>query len=502
MSIQVTLAGSDLTAQISKDQLQVQQIIGAQRDTATLIYRKFGTRSYVPTMFDSVLIRDGGVSIFGGRVINITELPINPASGVEYQIDCADYSIDLDAELVSQAYNNMTVGAIIADILTNFSTGFTGNNVSCTFTVTAIVFNQVPISQALKRLADLVQYNWYVDAAKDVHFFPKYLELAPYNLTDTSGNYLNGTLQTLQDGTQLANSVKVRGGTYRGTTYSDTITVKGSVTASWVLPYKFDEPTLTISINSVSKTVGIYGKDTFSTKDVLYRDQDQSIQLASPLADGSTIAFSGTPLIPVLAVAADAASIALYGTREKLVEDTSITDIDTARQRAIVELAAYKNPMGQANFDTLTPGLHVGQVITVNSTLRGVNDDFIIRQATFTYYSPTAFKYSIQAVTVRAFSLIDLLQQLLLPANMPIDPNEVSEIIKTDLGEVTITELITLHSSPDHTHTATVTISENIAHDPLGAHVGPLWVLGPYIPSGVSDTKRVINVDRTPSDVY
>src|ERR1700712_2265228 len=264
MSIKVTLAGVDRTSQISKDQFQVQQIIGAQRDTATLVYRKFGTRTYVPAMFDTVLIQDGTTSIFGGRIINITELPINPASGVEYQIDCADYSIDLDAELVSQSYSNMTVAAIIADILTNFSTGFTGNNVNCTFTVTAIVFNQVPISQALKRLADLVQYSWYVDASKDVHFFPKYLELAPYNLTDTSGNYLNGTLQTLQDGTQLANSVKVRGGTYRGPTYADTITVKGSVTSSWVLPYKFDQPTLTISINSVSKTVGIYGKDTFA----------------------------------------------------------------------------------------------------------------------------------------------------------------------------------------------------------------------------------------------
>jgi hypothetical protein len=47
-----------------------------------------------------------------------------------------------------------------------------------------------------------------------------------------------------------------------------------------------------------------------------------------------------------------------------------------------------------------------------------------------------------------------------------------------------------------------VTIGENVAHDPLGAGVSPLWVLGPYIPSGVSDTKRVINIDRSPADVY
>jgi hypothetical protein len=107
-----------------------------------------------------------------------------------------------------------------------------------------------------------------------------------------------------------------------------------------------------------------------------------------------------------------------------------------------------------------------------------------------------------ETLIIRSFSLTDLLQQLLLPANTPIDPNEVSEMIKTDLGEVTITESITLHSSPDHTDTATVTIAESIAHDPLGAHVAPTWVLGPYIPSEVSDTKPVINIQRASAVLY
>jgi hypothetical protein len=502
MSIKVALAGTDLTTQIDQQRMQVQQIIGAQRDTATLVYKKFGARTYVPAVLDTVLIEDSDTHIFGGRIVTITEIPVNNAEGVQYQLDCADYSVDLDAELVSQQYNNQTVGAIIADILANFSTGFTGTNVNCGFIVDTMVFNQVPISQALKRLGDLVQYDWYVDPDKDLHFSPKYTELAPFNLTDTGGNFNNGTLKTVADGTQIANSVKVRGGTYPGATYADTITVKGSVTASWVLPYKFDESTLTITINGVAKTVGVYGQDTYTTKNVLYRDSDQSIQVENPLADGSTIAFSGTPLIPVLAVAADSASIAAYGTREKLIEDTSITDINTARQRAIIELAAYKDPLGELDFETRTPGLHVGQVMTLTSAKRGITEDYIIRQVTFQPYSPTTFIYTVLGVTVRSFTFIDLLTSLLLPAPTAIDPNEVSEMIKTDLATITIGELITLHSSPDHTHTATVTISETVAHDPLGAGVSPLWVLGPYIPSGVSDTKRVINIDRTPADVY
>ena len=180
----------------------------------------------------------------------------------------------------------------------------------------SISFNQMPMSQAIKKLADLVKFDWYVDADKDIHFFAKSTALSPYNLTDTDGIHVAGTLETDIDGTQIANQVKVRGGTYLGATFTDTITVKGSVTKSWVLPYKFDVASLSISINSSSKTIGVFGIDTFSTKDVLYRDSDQSIQVNSALSDGDTIAFSGTPLIPVLSMAGDATSIATYGIRE------------------------------------------------------------------------------------------------------------------------------------------------------------------------------------------
>jgi hypothetical protein len=269
------------------------------------------------------------------------------------------------------------------------------------------------------------------------------------------------------------------------------------------LPYKFLKTGLTISINSVSKTIGTFGSDSFASFDVLYRDADQSIQVASPLADGSTIAFSGTPLIPVLAIASDSASIALYGTREKLITDTSITDIDTARQRAAIELTAYKDPQGELDFDTYTPGLNIGQVITLTSTIRSLNEDYLIRQMTCRIHTPTSLVYSIVAVSVRAFTFIDVLQALLQPADTPIDPNEVSETIRTDLARVTVVESITLTSSPTHTHAATVTIAEtNIAHDPLGAHVAPIWVLGPWIPSGVSDTKRVINIGHASAVLY
>jgi hypothetical protein len=438
--ITVTLGGVDHTSDIDQGNFRVQQILGTQRDTATMYYKKYGSKSYTPSVLDTVLVQDGSTHIFGGRIATIEQDSFNPKDGIIYKLTCVDYGIDLDSELVSQQYTNQTIAAIIADFAANFSSGFTTANVMCTFVVTNIVFNQVPISQAIKKLADLVQYDWYVDADKDIHFFPKYTELSPFNLTDTSGNYVNDSLQTTMDGTQLANQVKVRGGTYQGATFSDTITVKGSVTKSWVLPYKFDVTTLTIAINGVSKSVGIYGQDTFATKDVLYRDADQSIQVNSALNDGDTIAFSGTPLIPVLAIASDSPSITSYGVREKLIEDSSITDLNVARQRAVAELTAYKDPLQGGKFDTYTAGLRTGQTININSARRGVNTDYIIRTVTFAPRAPSSFVYTVELITIKTFTLIEILQSLLQPVQLPIDPNEVSEIIKVDLGTVTMSK--------------------------------------------------------------
>src|SRR5882757_4925427 len=120
MSVTVTLAGVDHTADIDEAGFKVQQILGAQRDTATLIYKKYGSKSYVPAVLDTVLIQDGSTMIFGGRIATITETSFNNADGIVYRLDCVDYMIDLDSELVSEEYDNTSIHDIIADFATNF----------------------------------------------------------------------------------------------------------------------------------------------------------------------------------------------------------------------------------------------------------------------------------------------------------------------------------------------------------------------------------------------
>ncbi len=485
--IQVFINNVDYTSQIAWNSINVQQILGAQRDTAHFQYRRYGTRTYTPAVLDTVVIFDGATKIFGGRIAQVAESVLNDSDGLVYTIDCVDFTIDLDSILVSQTYANQTIQAIISDIITNNASGFTTNNVNSSYVIGKIVFNQVPISQCIKRLSDIVKYDWYVDSDKDIHFFSKYTNTAPYNLTDTSGNYIVNTLERVLDGSQIANQVKVRGGEYEAALYSDSITVKGNATKSFKLPYKFDS--LTITKNSVGQNIGVDFIDSFPAKDVLYNYNERTIKFQNNLADGDVIAFSGYPKVRVLAIASDAASIALYGVREKLIQDQSIEDIDTARKRAIAELGAYKDQQSEGRFETYTQGLRTGMLINLTSSRRGANVDFLIRSVRFAARTPDTYVYFVELVTTKKFDLVEILQSLLQPEDLQASDAETSEVIKTDVGTLTIVESITLGSVGGQ-DAAIISITELVANDPAGAGVEPDWVLAQFTPASITDPKR------------
>lgn len=495
MSLQVKVNTIDRTSLIEQEGFSVEQVLTSQADTTKLKYRKYGSRSFVPAINDAVDVYDGSTHIFSGTIIRIDEETIANPAGLEYSVECVDLSYSLDNMLVAKTYSAMTIKDIILDIIANYAPTFTTVNVQSNFTVGAVVFNQIPVSECLKRLADIVRYEWFVDADKDLHFFPKYTTLAPINLTDVSGNYVVDTLKRRIDGTQIANVVKIRGGLYDAASFTDVITVKGSGQQAFKLPYQFANLVVELDTGAgyASQTLGIDFIDDFTTKDVLYNYNERTIKWGSALADGNKIRFTGNPKVRVLAVATDDPSIALYGRKEKLIKDESIAEIDTARRRAAAELEAYKEKASEVTFKTYTPGLTVGQVINLNSSQRTVNDNFLISRVKFGPYKPDAFAYTVSLTSQRKYDLIDVLQSLIKPDDQQASDAEVAEDIRTDSAIITVEELISLPAAV--TDFITVTVTESLSKDPLGAGVEPTWVLGPYFPSSVSDTKRELNCD-------
>ena len=491
MSIIVKINTIDKTNQIEQGSLEVTQRLTSQVDTASFNIRKAGAKTVIPAYDDDIEVWDGATKIFGGKVITVQSSPVAGASGIFYTVSCVDHIYQMDKILASKTYSSQTIEAIIADLISTYAPGFTVNGVSSTFNIDKIVFNQVPLSVCLIRLASVVQYDWYVDEDKDVHFFPKHINTAPFGITDINGNYIYRTLKRLSDGSQIVNTVKVRGGEYDGDSFTDSITVSGNISKTFKLPYRFSN--LTVKLNTVLQDVGIDFIDDFTSDDVLYNFQEQTIRFENALSDGDLIEFTGNPKIPVFAISEDPVSIGLYGVIEKLVRDTSLESNAVARRRANAELFAFSEPIIDSKFTTYTAGLRTGMLINVDSDIQNFDDDLLIKQVNFFMRDHDTFAYDIQLISTKRFDFISLLQKIIQPDPRPGDEAETSEAIFTDTQEINIAEEINIVSAVDDEQT--VTTSENYIIDPLGAGVNADYVLSPSTPSGQADTKRPGRLD-------
>ena len=144
------------------------------------------------------------------------------------------------------------------------STAFTRNNAfNATPEIKYIAFNYEYPGQCFQRLAELLQWQWYVDEDKDIHFFAKFETGSAFNLTDTGGDYVYRSLKTASKGDQIRNGIFVRGGDFLDTTLTEDLSVQADGTNKiFQLGYKYKNTSL--QVNSVDIPVGVDNLDNFT----------------------------------------------------------------------------------------------------------------------------------------------------------------------------------------------------------------------------------------------
>ena len=469
--------------------LQVKKELNSSRDVCKFTMRKNAT--VTPSYSDDIKVYDQEANlIFGGTVLRMNETTDAGSDTLIYEMEAVDYSYEMNRELVAETYEAKTINEIITDILSLYATDFNADNVDTNYEISNIIFNQIPVADCIQRLADIVGYSWYVDPNKSVHFFSKGGKLAPYDLTDTSGNFVFKSLRRTVDGSQLVNVVKVRGGTYTAEAFTDSITVSGSDSKSFKINYQMAD--LTVKLNTIAQTVGIKNIDSFVDHDVLYEYQTQTIEWENELTDSDVIEYSGSRKARVLAIAEDADSKVAYGTVEKLIRDNGINSNTIARKRATAELFAYAQTLVDGKFKTYNLGLDVGQRITITSDIRNSDNKLLIKTLTFRMLDPINFGYNVDLISTKRNDLIQLLANLLKPDDLNASDEEVSEKIVTDTAEISIDEEI-----------ERVTLTEDFASLAIGEEfdetIDPstlIWVWGSYTLTGISDVKRAPNWSR------
>lgn len=492
MNLVVTIAGVNRTDWIDWRSFRKTDILTSQVDTLEFKTKKYGGRTWRPSINDEVIVTNGATRIFGGVIVEV-EAKLE-AKEVIYRVTCKDWSALMDGKTVVETYNNKTVAEIIEHIKNNYlPAGFTTTNVNCNLVIEKISFNYEYPTKCLQELAELTNFSWYVDYWKDIHFFPKGTETAPFDITDDCPYVIRETLKVNQNFSQLRNVVYVRGGEYETAARTEYFDADG-IQVTFPLAYKYGSKP-TVKVNGVEKTVGVDNLNDFTEYEVLWNYNERYIRFETAPALGSDIEVSGSPLFPVLVKVEEPTSVSLYGEREFKIIDKTIKNKTTARKRGEAELGAYAFGVWTGDFETYEDGLRSGQQIKINSNLLGINENFLIERVTLKMQTPTSGRYSVSVVSTRKFGIIDFLQKLLMDENKKIEvgENEFLEIAKNIIETIDILEEVTLHE--DKVVDESLELGELIRRDPWGEGV-IYWVFGFYFPIDDNDPKRQFAFDR------
>lgn len=493
----LTINGIDRTGQINWHSLVVSQFLTKQVDTLEFKIKNYGGKTYKPDLMDEVVVWDGDEKIFGGYVITISE-NVKASEVFERTVKCKDYTHIFDRQQVVEEYENATVANIIADIVSNYCSGFTTNNVNCSLEVDYIRFNYEYPSKCLQQLAELFGYDWYIDYDKDVHFFSKEENIAPFELNDTDGNFVYKSFYLQKRADQLRNRVFVLGGEYKGTQYTEEVVADGEALV-YTFGYKYSG--YTIAVNGIPKTCGIDNISNPDDYDCLYNFWEKAVKFKETTkpAKDSVVSITGYPYLPVLVQVQDDTSIAEYGVYEYKIVDRSIESKEGARQRAKAELYAYAGQISEGSFKTYKSGLKIGQKIRFYSGKWGYNEWFVINKITMKVRNPETgeLEYQCSFLTTKTFGMLELLQKLLLEKDKTtkLDENATLDRIYTIRERLAIKETISLAQAGQVTET--LTIGENVRKDPWGAGVPPTFVFAPYTPTGWEDPKRLFTIERS-----
>lgn len=418
MAITLKINSIDRTNKVDWQSISLRQVLTKQPDELTFLIKFFGAKNYRPNLGEEVELYDGATKLFGGVLVELHE----EIDGLAQYLNCVckDYTEILDGQLVAKIYEQKTVTYIINDLLNTFATGlgFTNFNGVSPIIVDKIVFNYLPISKALEKMADYLQnFDWYVDENKDIHFYNTVLVPAPFSLNDTNGNYIFNSLKIKNESHQIRNEIYVRGGEIRSSSTRTDLFDGDGVKTIFVLGNKFPvKPN--VFVNAVAQNVGIDYQDADAGFNCMWDFNRRTLRFTAgniPPAGVNNIEATEYPLFPLIFRKRDEVSILNYGLKQQLIVDKTIATINSASQRSDKELDKFSTPAQIGSFATYRNGLRAGQIIHIDSPIRNnLNKDFKITEVSAKLHTQDSFVYEVNILASEDIGINDVLTDLLV----------------------------------------------------------------------------------------
>lgn len=438
----------------------------------------FHTMDWKPSLNDIIHFEHDGRVTFEGFIDRIKKarrghkLP-------EYRVQAKDYTAYLNRIRPIRSYTNETIENIIADLAPD---DFTTNRVNCDIELEKFLVDRQRVSDVIDDLAKIVNYNWYVDYDKDIHFFSMGDEQGP-DITETNGNLINNSLQVTEDLSQIKNVVTVEGATYESDNpRTETFTADGNKKTYGHDNRFAKKPTL--KKNGTEVSFGIENVDDADVYSIMWNQDEKYFNFDSAPSSGDTYTVDGKILVPIVFQQSDSQSINKYGRNEFKIVDKNITSREAARKRATTELKTYAQQLEEIQLKTRNPNFFSGQKVSVD--VKGVEGEYIVQQVDRKMDGPQSFKHKISLASAEKLDVIAFLQKLIRQQDKHTEKKESKVLQKYQQvsEEAEVDETISLGDKRYVDEQAQ--IEETIRKDPFDV----VWVYAPSHPDSDADPHR------------
>jgi hypothetical protein len=329
-------------------------------------------------------------TLFAGTVDEVTIYEPYP-NVIEYDITAVDYSAIPDKRLIADSVVNKTAGAIVREhILPILSEeGVTEGDIEEGQLITKAVFNYDTATVALDYIKNVTGLNWEIDFDRRLNLFRRDENTSPIALTDALQHSNFSYNKTRQ---QYRNKQYVRAGRGKTTLQQlESPTPKpDGVSRNFILRFPLAEkPRIFIdSVEVLPDDIGVNGLDQnrkfyFSFgSNVIAQDETEAPLLTE------TIQMTYTGLFPILVVDDRADEIteralketSTSGIYEHINRESSINESEQALEFADGLLQKYGIIPATVSFQTEVHGIEAGQLLTVQKSLYGINDTFLVEE--------------------------------------------------------------------------------------------------------------------------
>jgi hypothetical protein len=406
-SLVIEIDAADVTDYYELGTLRIRDRLNAA-STAEFKMSPLVSAALMPNIGERVRIRRQGAVIFDGSLqqMEVSEPFTGVGSGADknfLNLHAADWTELADRHVIAANYEveNQTLKEVLVDIVENQGEppgalsldGVTTELLPTGPTVGKVLVPYMTAAKIFTELAERTGHFWYIDYYKKLRFLSVFEEIAPFNVgVGAQQKYVNA--RTTVTKKKYRNRQIVRGG--QQVTDETTDPFKGDgentqFTTRYPLANDDDNPPV-IKVNSVTKTVGIQGKDPPEDFEWYYqKGVDKVSQRAgdTTLTDSDTLEVIYDGLIPIIfdeinyeEIAAQAAVEGSgTGAYDHVEVDKKINDINVAVERAESMLDRYDEISTRLDVTTWEHGLRAGQNLLVNLPDQGVtNEVFVLEE--------------------------------------------------------------------------------------------------------------------------